>query len=96
MYRTGDEGRYLADGRIEYLGRRDQQVKVRGFRIELGEIEAVLVSHASVQQAVVTVSAQQQLVGYVVGLQGSEREVAAELRAICGSDCRSTWCRSVG
>ena len=80
LYRTGDEGCYLADGRIEYLGRRDQQVKVRGFRIELGEIEAVLVSHTSVQQAVVTVSAQQQLVGYVVGLEGSEREVAAELK----------------
>ncbi|HEY8228433.1 MAG TPA: amino acid adenylation domain-containing protein, partial [Pyrinomonadaceae bacterium] len=42
LYKTGDLGRYLGDGRIEYLGRFDSQVKVRGYRIELGEIEAVL------------------------------------------------------
>src|SRR6185312_15173598 len=85
LYRTGDEGRYRADGRIEFFGRRDQQVKVRGFRIELGEIEAALESHAGVQQAVVTVLDEQQLVGYVVGAAGeswlrSERDAAAELR----------------
>src|SRR6185312_3655027 len=86
LYRTGDEGRYLEDGRIDYLGRLDHQVKVRGYRIELGEIEAALESHAGVRQAVVTVRDEQQLVGYVVGVEGegwlsSEREVAAELRA---------------
>ena len=53
LYRTGDRVRTLADGRIDFLGRLDHQVKVRGFRIELGEIESVLVAHAEVQEAVV-------------------------------------------
>ncbi|MCM3906014.1 MAG: amino acid adenylation domain-containing protein [Pyrinomonadaceae bacterium] len=53
MYRTGDLARYGADGRIEYLGRIDHQVKLRGYRIELGEIEAALSSHGSVREAAV-------------------------------------------
>lgn len=55
LYRSGDLARYLPDGDIEFLGRRDHQVKIRGFRIELGEIEAALVQHPSVREAVVTV-----------------------------------------
>ncbi|WP_275361910.1 non-ribosomal peptide synthetase [Xenorhabdus bovienii] len=54
MYKTGDLGRYLPDGTIDYLGRNDFQVKIRGFRIELGEIENVLTAHPLVKQAVVT------------------------------------------
>jgi len=53
LYKTGDLGRWRADGNIEFLGRNDQQVKIRGFRIELGEIEARLADHSSVDEAVV-------------------------------------------
>jgi amino acid adenylation domain-containing protein len=59
LYKTGDLARYLPDGKIEYLGRIDNQVKVRGFRLELGEIEAVLSQHPLVQEAVVMARADQ-------------------------------------
>ncbi len=70
LYRTGDLARYQQDGRLEYLGRLDHQLKLRGFRIELGEIETVLREHGAVRDAVVvareTETGEKQLMAYVV------------------------------
>ncbi|WP_270171313.1 non-ribosomal peptide synthetase [Paenibacillus sp. SYP-B4298] len=70
LYRTGDMVRYLRDGTLAFLGRKDDQVSIRGYRIELGEIEQSLAEHPSVQEAVILVkegqSGASQLVAYVV------------------------------
>lgn len=59
LYCTGDRGRYLPDGNIEFLGREDLQVKVRGYRVELGEIEAALEQHPNIKTAIVTTVGEQ-------------------------------------
>ncbi|MBB6498037.1 non-ribosomal peptide synthase/polyketide synthase [Pedobacter cryoconitis] len=78
IYKTGDIGRWLPDGNIEYLGRMDDQVKIRGYRIELGEIENVLQKSPLVRQAVVMARANaygsKQLVGYIVPADAFDRE----------------------
>jgi amino acid adenylation domain-containing protein len=70
LYRTGDLVRYTRDGRLEFMGRTDQQIKIRGVRIELGEIEVVLREHPGVHDAVVVVQEHEaddkRLVAYVV------------------------------
>ncbi|MEO8381792.1 MAG: amino acid adenylation domain-containing protein, partial [Acidobacteriota bacterium] len=85
MYKTGDLGRWLSDGNIEYLGRNDFQVKIRGFRIELGEIEAKLSECAGVREAVVIaredVPGDQRLVAYLVADEGFDLSVA-DLREV--------------
>ncbi|MEM9819585.1 MAG: amino acid adenylation domain-containing protein, partial [Bacteroidota bacterium] len=70
IYKTGDLARFLPDGNIEFIGRRDSQIKMRGYRIELGEIEAALNQNPAVQQAHVSAqkdpSGTKQLVAYIV------------------------------
>lgn len=56
LYRTGDYGRWLPEGTIEFLGRRDEQVKIRGYRIEIGEIENQLLRMPGVDQAAVVIA----------------------------------------
>ena len=84
LYRSGDQARYLADGNIQFLGRRDQQVKVRGYRIELGEVEAALRQLEQVREAVVISSAaatgEKRLIAYVL----TEAEASLTASALRG------------
>ncbi|WP_414501300.1 amino acid adenylation domain-containing protein [Zymobacter sp. IVIA_12111.31 C1] len=92
MYATGDIARWRDDGVVEYLGRRDGQLKLRGQRIELGEIEHVLAAQPSVGQAAVAAMVlgqvsggeqdQRQLVGYITPAQPDERPDSAALHAV--------------
>ncbi len=78
FYRTGDLGRFLPDGCLEYLGRKDSQVKIRGYRVDLAEIQATLLLHPSVKNTAVVVRQKDgladssQLIAYVELKAGSE------------------------
>nr|WP_298165379.1 non-ribosomal peptide synthetase [uncultured Pseudomonas sp.] len=78
LYRSGDRARLLPDGRLQLLGRLDQQLKIRGFRVEPGELEAALLALGGVGQAAVKVTGEQ-LHAYVVS-QRSAEELLRELR----------------
>ncbi|MEU2065087.1 amino acid adenylation domain-containing protein, partial [Streptomyces sp. NPDC013455] len=87
LYRTGDLGRFLPDGTIEFLGRKDSQVKVQGYRIELGEVEAALTQCAGVRAAAVVAAGERhgpkRLVAYVVlddGRADTEADITEALR----------------
>ncbi|RZK77834.1 MAG: amino acid adenylation domain-containing protein, partial [Pedobacter sp.] len=80
IYKTGDQGRWLADGNIEYLGRKDDQVKIRGYRIELGEIEFALEKSGLVLSQIVIArddfAGNKQLACYVVPAEGFTKDKA--------------------
>ena len=82
LYKTGDRVRYLPNGKIEFLGRIDDQVKVRGFRIEPGEIESVLVQHPNVNEAVVIATEDRRGHGRLVAYLVSESEPHPAVREL--------------
>jgi amino acid adenylation domain-containing protein len=88
LYASGDVARFLSDGQLEFLGRRDNQVKVRGFRIELGEVECALLKHSAVAEAAVLARGTQpdgvRLVAYVAAHPKMKPD-AEELRDFLGA-----------
>jgi amino acid adenylation domain-containing protein len=85
LYRSGDLGRWLPDGDLEYLGRKDSQVKIRGYRIELGEIERRLLQHPAISEAVTIARSDEggdaRLIAYV---RTSETMTPGQLRNFLG------------
>ena len=101
LYRSEDVVRYLGDGNLEYIGRRDKQLKVRGYRIESGEIEAILNSHEQVREGVVLgredEPGNRQLVAYVVpDLESQPTEHTRNLEAAQVSDWQEVFEESYG
>ena len=88
LYKTGDVGRHLSDGTIEFLGRNDFQVKIRGFRIELGEIEARLVEYDGICESLVVAredgNGEKRLVAYYVAAPDTDAINIERLRSHLG------------
>ncbi|MED3685585.1 amino acid adenylation domain-containing protein [Bacillus thuringiensis] len=72
MYRTGDLGRLLPNGNLEFIGRKDNQVKIRGYRIELDEIEGTLFKHPEVRDAVVFTYQNDKIVSFYLSKDNTE------------------------
>jgi amino acid adenylation domain-containing protein len=79
MYRTGDEVRPLDDGRLEFIGRLDQQIKLRGYRIELGEIETAMMACEGIRGAVAMLRKDPSSDAFLVGFYTAKKEVPASL-----------------
>ena len=98
LYRTGDRGRWRADGVLECLGRLDDQVKVHGYRVELGEVEAALATLPELSQVAAAVRTdahgRRRLVAYYVAPAPYDVRPSCARRWQPG--CRSTWCRMRG
>ncbi len=94
IYRTGDWGRWLPDGDIEFLGREDAQVKINGMRIELGEIEAVMTACPGVSQAVAVVAEacdSKRIAAFVVAAAASHALTEATIRKTLSEKLPSSW-----
>jgi amino acid adenylation domain-containing protein len=76
LYKTGDLGRWLPDGTIDFLGRIDNQVKIRGFRIECGEIENILLNHEKINEAVVIAREDKHKNNYLVAYIKTREELS--------------------
>ena len=89
MYRSGDLARWRNDGELEFLGRKDYQVKVRGYRVELGEIESQLAQLPGVAQAVVIAredaSGQKQILAYVVPASDAHSDTSQWRQTLAGT-----------
>jgi amino acid adenylation domain-containing protein len=97
LYKSGDLGRWRADGTIEYLGRDDLQVKIRGFRIELGEIEGQLLQHPQVKEAAVLMRknefGEEGLVAYVVAEFPQMNPLGQQDSGEAGAEIVAQWKR---
>ena len=90
LYRTGDLVKWLGDGRLEFLGRRDGQMKIRGYRVEAGEIETLLRQHVDVRDAVVVLhgssrNSAKQLVAYITPEKPAKNIDVCELQDLLAS-----------
>ena len=98
LYATGDLARHLPEGTIEFLGRRDHQVKLRGFRVELGEIEAALSAASGVREVAVLCREDEpgdkRLVAYVVP-ESAHTVAASDLRTLLRERVPESWCRDL-